>query len=82
MLIRQFRVLSVQRYAGSTLVLVCTDARKGSTEERFFAPDWDIWEEGAVIQKTVERTRTRTNEPQTIFVDSGGLYRIHYERVG
>lgn len=81
MLIRQFRVLSVQRYAGSTLVLVYTNARKGSTEERFFAPDWDIWVEGAIIQKTVERTKKRTNELQTIFVDSGELYRIHYERI-
>ena len=76
-----FTVVQVKRYSNSSMIWVKTSAPQGTTNGRFFVKDSDIWKVGNKIRRTVQKVTERIEMPNTIYVESMGLYRIQDELI-
>lgn len=74
-----FTVLEVERYSGTQMIWIKTSAQ--DTNRKFFVKDSDIWKVGNTIRRTVQKVTERTEMPNTVYVESIGLYQIHDELI-
>lgn len=76
-----FTVVQVKRYSNSSMIWVKTSAPQDTTNGRFFVKDSNIWQVGNKIRRTVQKVTERIEMPNTIYVESMGLYRIQDELI-
>lgn len=76
-----FTVVQVKRYSNSSMIWVKTSASQDTTNGRFFVKDSDIWQVGNKIRRTVQKVQERVEMPNTIYIESMGLYRIQDELI-
>ena len=76
-----FTVVQVKRYSNSSMIWVKTSAPQDTTNGRFFVKDSDIWQVGNKIRRTVQKVQERVEMPNTVYVESMGLYRIQDELI-
>lgn len=74
-----FTVLEVKKYSGTQMIWVKTSAQ--GTNNRFFVKDSDIWKVGNTIRRTVQKVTERIEMPNTVYVESMGLYQMHDELI-
>lgn len=74
-----FTVLEVKRYSGTQMIWVKTSAQ--DTNNRFFVKDSNIWKVGNTIRRTVQKVTERVEMPNTVYVESMGLYQMRDELI-
>jgi hypothetical protein len=76
-----FTVVQVKRYSNSSMIWVKTSAPQDTTNGRFFVKDSDIWQVGNKIRRTIQKVQERVEMPNTVYVESMGLYQMRDELI-
>lgn len=76
-----FTVVQVKRYSNSSMIWVKTSAPQDTTNGRFFVKDSDIWQVGNKIRRTIQKVQERIEMPNTVYVESMGLYQMRDELI-